>query len=154
MGRLQTYLGILTMFDLLFVMTGQLCTSTASCSTTSIIFSMVMNPSLANLSNWFTQLIGNVSALVTGILSAVGAIGFLLSRLTQGGISAQSLFLGLTNDSILFAATGLALSLIVGDFVAIFIYLSSFSLIAALLLMSPMCLLYVFTVLEWVRGLP
>lgn len=154
MGRLQTYLGILAMFDLLFVITGQLCTSTASCSTTSIIFSMVMNPSLSNLSNWFTQLIGNASALVTGILSAVGAVGFLLSRLTQGGISAQSLFLGLTNDSILFAATGLALSLIVGDFVAIFIYLSSFNLIAALLIMSPMCLLYILTVLEWVRGMP
>ncbi len=153
MGRLQTYLGILVMFDLLFVMTGQLCTSTASCSTTSIIFSMVMNPSLSNLSNWFTQLIGNASALIAGVAS-IGALGLLISRLTQGGISAQSLFLGLTNDSILFAATGIALSLIVGDFVAIFIYLSSFSLIAALLLMSPMCLLYVFTVLEWVRGLP
>jgi hypothetical protein len=153
MGRLQTYLSILIMFDLLFVITGQICTSASSCSLTSIIFSMAVNPSLSSLSNWFTGLIGNAAALVAGAAS-IGTIAFLIARLTSSGISAQALFQGLANDSILFAATGIALSLIVGDFVAIFQYLASFSLIGALLSMSVMCTMYILTVLEWVRGMP
>lgn len=153
MGRLQTYLGILVFIDLLFVMTGQICTSASSCTLTSILFSMAINPSASVFSTWFQGLIGNATALIAGA-SIIGVIGFLISRLTQTGISASALFQGLANDSILFAATGITLSLLVGDFIAIFTYLSSYSLIAAILIISPTAILYVFTVLEWVRGMP
>lgn len=154
MGRLQTYIGILIMLELLFVITGQLCSSASSCSLTSILFSMVINPSSSTFSNWFQGLLGNPAALISGSLIGGGILTLLISRLVLGGVSASALFTGLTSDSVLFAGTGVALALIVGDFVAIYTYLASYNQLAALIIMSPMCILYILTVLEWVRGIP
>lgn len=153
MGRLVTYLTILIVMDLLFIITGQLCVSGDACSFTSVIFSMAINPSLSVLSNWFTQFIGNFTSLIHGDASS-GTIGNLLATLATAGVAAGSLIFGLKNDSILFASTGVVLSLLVGDFINIFTYFYSASPIIAVLIFSPITIIYIFTCLEWVRGMP
>lgn len=147
----MTYLAILIMMDLLFIVTGQLCNDGGQCSFTSVIFSMAMNPSLSVLSNWFSTIIGNINDVLSGS-STSGGIGSLLGYLATTAVAVGSLYFGLKNDSILFAGTGLALSLLVGDFINIYAYFYQSNPVVALLLMSPITVLYVFTCLEWIRG--
>lgn len=152
MGRMNTYLTILICLDLLFIVTGQLCSGVGSCSFTSIIFSMIINPQAATFSTWWSGLIGNLGSLLSGNASS-GQIGQLLASGATALIAAGSLIFGLKNDSILFAGTGLLLSLLAGDFILIYQYLASFNVVVATLLMSPIIVIYVFSCLEWVRGL-
>lgn len=151
MGRLTTYLTILIVMDLLFIITGQLCAN-GQCSFTSVIFSMAINPSLSIVSDWFKTLIASTADIFQGDASP-GAIGTLLGFVATAGVAAGSLIFGLKNDSILFASTGFALALLVGDFINIYTYFYSFSPVFALLMFSPITILYVFTCLEWVRGM-
>lgn len=137
--------------DLLFIITGQLCAN-GICSFTSVIFSAIVNPSNLLNSDFYSQIIGSPIALLSG-LASIGFVALLIQQLTSGGISAGSLINGLKNDSILFAPVGVALSLLVGDFINIFDYMYSFSPITAILIFSPITIIYVFTCLEWVRGI-
>jgi hypothetical protein len=154
MGRMITYLTILIMLDLTFIVTGQLCSGGTACSFTSIIFAMATNPSLSTLSDWFSTMIGNTTLLLAGV-ATVGALGYLLSLLfgTQGvSVGAQSLIS--RSDTIIFGATGVALSLLVGDLIIIFQYIYTGSPIVALFVMSPIIIIYIMTCVEWVRGMP
>jgi len=152
MGRLSTYITILVIMDLMFIITGQLCAGGGTCSFTSVIFSMATNPSLSILSDWVKQFIGSIGDLLTGEASG-GTLASLLSTLVAGGVAVGSLVFGLKNDSILFASTGVALSLLVGDFINIYAYLASSSQLVATLIFAPITIIYVFTTLEWVRGM-
>jgi hypothetical protein len=114
---------------------------------------MAINPSGSVLSDWFQTIIGDISSILGGVASS-GQIGSLLAQLATTGIAVGSLILGLKNDSILFAGVGFSLSLLVGDFINIFTYIYSSSPITAVLMFSPITVLYVFTCLEWVRGMP
>lgn len=152
MGSIRNYLIILIMMDLIFIITGQLC-SNGICSFTSVIFSSIFHPENILSLDFYAQIVGNPIALVGGLAVATG-IGFLIQQLTSGGISAGSLINGLKNDSILFAPTGIALSLIVGDFINVFDYIYSTSgAIPAVLIFTPLTMIYVFACLEWVRGM-
>ena len=152
MGRIVTYLTILIVMDLLFIITGQLCAD-GICSFTSVIFSAVVNPSIILTSDFYLQIIGSPLALIGG-LASVGFLGFLIQQITTGGVAIGSLISGLKNDSILFAPAGVALSLLTTDFINIYTYIYSSSPITALLIFSPITIIYVFTCLEWVRGMP
>lgn len=154
MGRIVTYLTILIVMDLMFIVTGQLCAGGDSCTLTSAIFGIIMNPSLATLSSWFHGLIGDLGSLLSGNASP-GQIGNLISTLigAGGAIAVGSLVFGLKNDSILFAPTGVALSLLVVDFVNIYSYIAVSSPVLALFIFSPIIVIFVFTCLEWIRGM-
>lgn len=154
MGKLVTFLTMLMMIDLMFIVTGQLCNSGDACSFTSIIFAMMINPSTSTLSTWFTAIIGNIGDLLAGS-STSGGMGSLLGYLAAGAgiaVTVGSLIFGVKNDAVLFATTGIALSLLVGDFVNIYAYLYSGNPVVATIIMSPITVLYVFTCLEWLRG--
>lgn len=152
MGRLTNYLAILICIDILFTMLGFTCVADYQCSFTSSIYSMILHPDSGSLSTWFSTLIGSVTSLLSGNTSQ-GTIGYLLSLAATAGVAVGSIIFGLKNDSVLFAGTGLALSLLVGDFITIYTYLAISSPETALLTMSPVIVLYVFTCLEWVRGI-
>jgi hypothetical protein len=116
---------------------------------------MATNPSLSILSDWFKTIVGNVGDILNGDASSSGGqIASLLAQLATTGIAVGSLIVGLKNDSILFAGVGFSLALLVGDFINIYNYMYSFNPVIAILIFSPITVLYVFTCLEWVRGMP
>ena len=74
MGKVVTFLTILIFIDLLFIATGQVCSSEAGCSLGSIIFNAILNLADFNASTFFGELIGNIGDLFnsgTGIFALV-----------------------------------------------------------------------------------
>ncbi len=152
MGRIATYLTILVVIELVFVITGQMCVGgSSSCTLGSALFGFALDPSSTTSSFWFKTVIGNVADMLSGD-SSLGALGSLFG-VAVAGIAVGSLIFGLKNDAYLWMGTGLALSLLVNDFALFYAYFYSFSPVVATLIFSPIMVIFTFTCLEWVRGI-
>lgn len=130
MGKLVSYISILLAIDLLFLVTGQLSIN----SPTSSIMGAILSPGTMTSSQWWALLItGGISLLTVGAAVVVGVI----SR---------------SFELIIFIPMAVALSALVGDFATVFVYLASFNLVLATLVMTPIMVIFVITIVEWLRG--
>lgn len=130
MGKLVTYLSILITVDLLFLITGQL----GLTSPTSIIINAFLNPeSITSSQLWILFITGGIGLLTAAVTVAVGIV-------TR------------SFDLVAFIPMALALAALIGDFVTIFVYLSSFNIVLATLVMAPIMMLFALTIVEWLRG--
>lgn len=145
MGKAITYLSILIFIDLLFIITGQICTGADSCTISSLIFDTLLNLGKVSGSQLMFAFIGDLYNLLssnTGIFSIIAGIGMA----TLGSVITKS-------DSLLFlAVAGAALSILVNDFVQIYLYLASLSPIFSVLIMGPIIILFIFTIVDRSRG--
>jgi hypothetical protein len=130
MGKLVNYISILIFLDLFYIITGQISTI----SPTSIILNAILDPSAINSTYFYVVFIGAVG--IAGLAAVSGVSTGLVNR-------------GL--DVLAFTAMALGLSLMIGDFVAIYIYLFSLNKILAVMVMAPTIALFVVTIAEWLR---
>lgn len=143
MARLVTFMSILLIIDILFIMTGQIC-SQGACSLGSLIFQTAINLQDGVNMQLFTQLIGsidNIFSSSTGFAALIASVG----AVTAGLVFRQS-------DTILFLPIAITFAIMANDFVFIYAYLASISQQIALLIMGPMFAIYIITVVEWLRG--
>jgi len=129
MGKLVGLILILVIVDLLFLTTGQLTLDSPS----SIIISAIQNPErIKDVSFW--------AILVTGI----GALG-IVAGVVAGFVTKQA-------DIFYFVTMGSSLALLIGDYIAIFIYLNAINSVVATLIMSPIIIVFTLVIVEWLRG--
>ncbi|KKK86472.1 hypothetical protein LCGC14_2762900 [marine sediment metagenome] len=144
MGKVVTYLTILIMIDLFFIATGQICNDGIGCSLGSIILNSILNIQNVTELNFFTELIGSIGALFTST-TGLGSI-----------ILGTTVFLGalalVPTEQRLFIPMAFSLALLVSDFVFIGAYLISLNALLGTFIIAPLAILYVFTVVEWLRG--
>ncbi len=130
MGKLISYLSIIVLIDLIFLITGQLTQS----SPTSVIINAVLDPANIETSQLFILLItGGISLLAVGAAVVVGVI----SR---------------SFEIVLFVPVAISLSVLIGDFATVFVYLASINVVWATVIMAPIMILFVMTIVEWLRG--
>ncbi len=129
MGKMLTFIVILIFIDLMFLMTGQLEIDSPG----SVIINAVNNPESLATSNFWIVLITGIAGLV---VTAVVVIG-LVTR---------------NSDMLLFAGMAGTLALLIGDYIAIFLYLKNINPVLATIVMAPLMIIYVFVVVEWLRG--
>lgn len=130
MGKLISYLSIIVLIDLIFLITGQLTQS----SPTSVIINAILDPSNIQSSQLFILLItGGISLLAVGAAVVVGVI----SR---------------SFEIVLFVPVAISLSILIGDFATVFVYLASINVVWATVIMAPIMILFVMTIVEWLRG--
>ncbi|KKK87832.1 hypothetical protein LCGC14_2749290 [marine sediment metagenome] len=132
MTNVKTYLGILIFMDLMFIITGQI----AATSPTSVITNAILDPSNITTSSFWLILFG-----VTGIGALATLIGFATGIVSRSGVNVLA-----------FVAIAVGLGVLIGDFVAIFIYLADLSLIGATITMVPLIVLFGLTVIEWLKS--
>lgn len=146
MGKLVRYLTILIFIEMLFIITGQLLPSSGGSnpgSVGSIIFNAILNLGSLSLQEIFTQSIGQFGDLFNSS-SGIGAL------ILGGAVTLGTLFT--KNDSILFIPIGFTLALLSLDFIFIANYLGSFNFILSTLLLAPITIIYIITVIEWIRS--
>lgn len=143
MGKAINYLIMLAVLDILFVATGQLCSSGA-CSFSSIVFNALLDLGSLPFTNFVSNLLGNILSFgssTTGILSLIAAaVG-----VTVGSLLTKS-------DTLLFIPIGATLGIIGSDFIIIFIHLKEFSYLLATLVMAPIVIAYYLVIVDWVRN--
>lgn len=131
MGKLVSYISILIAIDLLFLLTGQLALDSPS----SIVVGALLD--LVNVTTsvfWIT------------FLGIVGIAGLVATSSVTGGVVSRGL------NILAFAAMAVALTFLIGDFITIYVYLSSFNRPLATLIMAPITLLFGVTIAEWLRA--
>ena len=129
MGKLITLISMLIIIDLLFLATGQLTLDSPS----SAILNGIQDPSILKDSNIWTILIAGI-----GVLAVVSAV--------IAGIATRN------SDIVIFVSMGTALSVLVGDYITIYNHLASINKPLAVLIMSPIIMIFTLTIVEWVRG--
>ena len=143
MGKLITFITILIFMDLFFIATGQICNANAGCSLGSILLNSLLDIGNVTANTFFSNLIGDIGNLFnsgTGIAAIViGAIVLIGSLFIPGDIR---FFIPIT----------FSLALLTSDFVFIAAYLISLNAILGTFIMAPIILIYILTVLEWLRG--
>lgn len=99
----------------------------------------------------FINLLLNIQNLSTSVLIAIFIGG---SGLAAGvlKVAAGSAFLGFRADLVVFAVAVVPLLGFGYDFLVVFSTIAAINGVFAILVLSPLILLYVFTVLEWWRG--
>ena len=143
MGKVITYITMLIFIDLFFIATGQICSVDVGCSLGSIIFNSLLNIDNVTGLSFFTELIGDITNL------AGSATGF--AALAIGGaVLIGSLFI--PGDIRFFIPLSISLALLISDFVFIASYLISLNAVLATFIMAPIIIIYVLTVVEWLRG--
>ena len=130
MGKLIRMISILIFIDLLFIITGQLTLN----SPTSAIIQAILDPANIQSSQLWTLLI--ISGISILSLTTAVVVGIVTRNL----------------EFFFFVTISLGFATLVGDFVTIFVHLASFNIVLATLIMGPIIILFVFTVLEWLRG--
>lgn len=131
MGKLTTYIGILIILDIFFLITGQLNLD----SSTSFVTGAILNPSAIRTSIFF------------GVFLGLGGIAVLVAT---SGVTTGILAVG--TNVLAFTAMALVLAGLLGDFVTIFNTLSAHNLVLATVIMAPIIMLVVVTIAEWLRG--
>ncbi len=133
------------MVDLLFIATGQICTEGAGCSLSSVIFNALLNIGDISATDLFRELIGSIKDLFsskTGIFALAATVGV---AATGAAIFART-------EIILFIPIAATLSIMAGDFVFIASYLASINPLLATFIMAPIIIIYVITLVDWVKG--
>lgn len=143
MGKLIRYLSILIFIDLFFIVTGQICNSSVGCSLNSIIFNSLLNIDQVTNFSFFTELIGNIGDLFS---SVTGLAALALGTTVVVG----SLFI--PGEIRFFIPITLSLALLISDYVFIASYLVSLNVVLGTFIMAPLIVIYVITVVEWLRG--
>jgi len=142
MGKVITFLTILIFIDILFIATGQLFAS-GTPTLTSIILNGIINLADLNFTAFFTEIIGDFSDLfssTTGLAAlAVGA-----------GVLVSTFFI--SAELRLFVPIALTLGLLASDFIVIFMILRASNALLATFIFAPIILIYVFTVVEWLKN--
>ena len=129
MGKLVSFIIILIIIDILFLITGQLTLD----SSTSIIIQSIKDPSAITKLNFWTVLITGLSVL--GATAAVFA-GFVTK----------------SSDVVIFIIMSTALSLMIGDFVNIYNELASFNKPLATIIMAPILIIFALIIVEWAKN--
>lgn len=132
MGKLITFLSFLIFVDIIFIITGQ----NIPTSPSSIILNAVIDPTNIKTSQLFTVLFG-----IAGIAGLAALSGVSTGIVSRAGV-----------DVIGFAAIAATLVLLIGDFLAIFIFFRNINPILAVTIMSPIVAIFVVTIAEWLRG--
>lgn len=143
MGKLITFITLLIFLDLFFIATGQICNAGAGCSIGSILLNAILNIGNVTASTFFSNLIGDITNLFN---SATGISALLLGATVLIG----SLFI--PGDIRFFIPITFSLALLSSDFVFIAAYLISLNAILGTFIMAPIILIYIITVVEWLRG--
>lgn len=143
MGKLITFLVILLVIDLLFIMTGQICNNGA-CSLGSIIIQTALNLQNGVGMALFNEIIGSLTDLFT---SSTGLFSLFAGAATIiAGIAFRQ------SDTVLFIPIGATFAIMASDFVFIYVYLASLNFYLATIVMAPIIIIYIISVVEWVRG--
>ncbi len=132
MGKLIGYILIISVFYILFAITGQLGLD----SNFSLITGVLFNPELLLSSTWWLALIkgtGGISALIV----AGGIIAGIATR---------------NSDITIFSAMASVLVLVSGDFILIYNQLAMYNRPLAVIIMSPIILSYALVVVDWLRA--
>ena len=140
MGKVITFLTFLIFLDLFFIITGQI----GDLSLTSIFFNALIDLQGSASSEFMASLLGTMltwALSTTGVASILGGVAVVAIGVTTG-----------RSDLILFIPIGLTLALIGGDLVLIFGYLLSLNVIVGTLIGGPILLVYVLTILDWLKG--
>ncbi len=131
MGKLVTYLGILIFIDLLFIVTGQLDLS----SNLSVVSGAILNPSTFKTSVFFLLFLG--IAGIGGLIATSGVTTGLIANAT---------------NVLAFTAMAIGMIGLLGDFLTIFNTLSVYNNVLAIVIISPLMMLFAVTIAEWLRG--
>ena len=143
MGKTLTFLSILIFADLFFLITGQICAS-GTCTISSILFNAILNVGNVTFTQFFTELIGNALSLfnsITGFAALFSGAGVIIGA-----------YIYTKDITVLFIPVAFSLALIASDFVIISSYLISLNPILGILIMAPLSIIFVFTIVEWLRG--
>ena len=130
MGKLVTYLSILIFIDLGFLITGQLDLD----SPFSIVTGALLNPSAIKTSVFFLLFLG-----IAGIAGLIATSG-----VTTGFIA---------NATNVLAFTVMAIGMIglLGDFLAVYNVLRVYNEVLAIVIISPLLMIFIVTIAEWLR---
>ncbi len=132
MGKLITYILIISVFYILFAITGQLSIE----SNFSLVTQALFTPEILLSTTWWVALIKG-SGAISGLIVTGGVIAGIVTR---------------NSDIVIFSAMASVLVLIAGDFILIYNHLASFNQPLALIIMSPIMFSYVMVVVDWLRG--
>ncbi len=130
MGKLIRMVSILLFIDLLFIITGQIVTN----SPTSAITQALLDPGNIQSSQIWTLIITGGLTLLTLTTSVV--VGIVTRNV----------------EFFFFIPIALGMATMVGDFATIFVHLASLNIVFATIIMAPIMILFLFTILEWLRG--
>ena len=143
MGKMIQFMTLLIFLDLFLIATGQLCNSGAGCSLGSILLNSLLSIENTTALTFFKDLIGDIGNLFnsgTGIAAiALGATVLIGSLFIPGDIR---FFLPVT----------LSLALLTADFVFIAAYFISLNAVLGTMIFAPIILIYILTIVEWLRG--
>lgn len=131
MGKLVTMLSILIFIDMLFLATGQINLD----SSTSIITSAILEPSLFKTSAFFLLFLG--IAGIAGLVATSGVTTGILANAT---------------NVLAFAAMAVAMIALLGDFITVYITLNALNPVLSKLIMGPVIMIFSVTIAEWLRG--
>lgn len=129
MGKLISFILILVVIDILFLITGQLAIDSPS----SLIAQAIQDPSALTGLNWWSIIISNISILALTTTVVVG----LVTR---------------ASDILIWIPMSIVFSVLVGDFLLIYNHLASINQPLAIIIMSPILIIFTLIILEWVRG--
>jgi hypothetical protein len=140
MGKLMTFITILVMIDIMLLTTGVVQDMTFN----SVLLNAVLDWRTTDVFSWgfFKQLIGDLADAATG--------SGLLSLLLGAGIIAG--FFIFPSDTKLFIPIAAFLALASQDFIVVGQQLAEINNILAALFIVPILILYILTILDWVRG--
>lgn len=131
MGKLVQMMMILVVIDILFLVTGQL----GQTSPSAFMINLISDPTNITASQFWNVLISG-----GGITTLLATTGVIIGAL----ISATNI--------IIFLPMGIILASLIGDYVTLFLTLSSHNPVFATIVMVPLMVAYIITVIEWIRA--
>lgn len=131
MGKLVTMLSVLIFVDMLFLVTGQLDLN----SSTSIISSAILDPSLFKTSAFFLLFLG--TAGIAGLIASSGV--------TTGALVSAT-------NVLAFTFMAVSMTALLGDFITVYLILNASNEVLSKLIMAPIIMMFAVTLAEWLRG--
>ena len=131
MGKLVTMLSILIFIDMLFLATGQLDLG----SSTSIITSAIVEPTLFKTSAFFVLFLG--IAGIAGLIATSGVTTGILANAT---------------NVLAFVFMATSMVALLGDFITVYLILNASNEVLSKLIMAPVIMIFGVTLAEWLRN--
>ncbi len=143
MGKMIQFVTLLIFLDLFLIATGQICNSGNGCSLGSIIFNALINIENVTASTFFSDFIGDIKNL---FFSGTGFTSLALGA----GVLIGSFFI--PGDIRFFIPISISLALLTSDLVFIAAYFISINAVLGTMIFVPIILIYILTIVEWLRG--
>lgn len=142
MGKAMTFIAMLVMIDIVFIATGVVSQLTIN----SVLLEAVFNWQDTNVFSWqfFKDLIGDLWNATTS------SAGLLATLLASAGVVAG--YILNPSDTKLFIPIAAVLAIIGQDFIVVGQKLAQINELLATIVIAPIALLYILTILDWVRG--